>query len=250
MIRVRASLGRFVGARRGDASAGERNETPGPLKTLTARYAEGSLLRTRRAYDSGSGAERRVALEALAADRLPFEEYVLELALLGLHGRKHSLEEYAVALGTYTDRRVEIAVLSNAEFDLGAPGPANADGAFGRLVLAAEGTEARVEIPAGLSPWLHQFTVAHELGHLAAAHPPQIPGSPLPPAREAQDAGAEGRDGSPRRLARKPPLVSGVPPEALNGLHEAEADLRAQYAIITGSLGGMTVQTSRLSQIG
>jgi hypothetical protein len=54
----------------------------------------------------------------------------------------------------------------------------------------------------------------------------------------------------PHRLARKPPLVSGLPPEALDDLYEAEADLRAQYAIITSSLGPVAAQTSRLSQIG
>lgn len=249
-MQVRASLARFVGGRRGDdAYARKRTETPGILKAITVWYAEGSVLRVRKAYDSGSGEEQRVALEALAADRLPFEEYVLELTLLGLHGRKHSLEEYAAALGAYIERRVEIAVLSNAEFDLGARGLTNAPVGFGRLVYAAEGTEVRVEVPAGLSPWLHQFTAAHELGHLAAAHPP-IPASPLARAREAQDTGTQGRYEPQRRLARKSPLISSLPPEALNGLHEAEADLRAQYAIITCSLGTMTVETSRLSQIG
>lgn len=248
MIRVRASLGRFVGAWRGDAPARGRGGATGLLKGLAARRADGSLLRARRAYESGGEEERRAALEALAARRLPFEEYVLELAMLGLRGRRHSTGEYAAAIGARLRKSVEIAVLSEAEFELGARGAADVDGSFGRLVFAPEGDEVRVEVPAGLSPWLHQFTVAHELGHLAAAHPPRVQASPSGAVRRTGVAGWA--DVWPRRLARKPPLVSGLPPEALDGLYEAEADLRAQYAIITGALGPVTVQTSRLSQIG
>jgi hypothetical protein len=239
MIRVRTSLGRFAGASRGDALRWGRGGATGLLKGLAARRAGGALARVESAFESGSDEERRAALEALASERLPFEEYVLELTLLGLRGRKHSPDEYAAALGTRVRKRVGISVLSNAEFFLGADDAVDVDGSFGRLVFAAEGDEARIEVPAGLSPWLHQFTVGHELGHLAAGHPPRT------------TAGAQSRAEPPlHRLARRPPLVSGLPPDALDDLYEAEADLRAQYAIITGSLGPVAAQTSRLSQIG
>ena len=227
----------------------QRSRAPGLLARLAARRAESPLLRVRRAYDDpGLEGQRRAALEALASHRLPFEEYVLELALLDLRGRKFSPEGYAAALGSHIHKRVEIAVLSKAEFELGAHQGAEVDGSFGRLVFVAEDDEVRVEVPAGLSPWLHQFTVSHELGHLAAGHPPRVP---IPSSiTQPRETAVNRAEPSPNRLARKPPIVTGLQSEALDSLYEAEADLRAQYAIITGSLGPVTVQTSRLSQIG
>jgi hypothetical protein len=248
MSRVRANQGRFAGAWRGDAPESDRGGATGLLNALTVRGAVRPLARVQRAYEAGSEAEKRVAVEALAAERLPFEEYVLELTLLGLRDRKHSPDEYAAALGPRVRKRVGISVLSNAEFELGAEDAVDIDGSFGRLVFVPESDEVRVEVPAGLSPWLHLFTVGHELGHLAAAHPPRVAASS---SAAAEVAGTEGRaQPLPHRLARKSPLVSGLPPEALDDLYEAEADLRAQYAIITSSLGPVAAQTSRLSQIG
>lgn len=214
---------------------------------LTAGGVESSLEQVEEAYASGSQEDRQRYIQELAAHRLPFEEYVRELAVLGLRNREYSTEDYAVALGDRIGRRVEISRLSEAEYSLGSYSAADAGDSFGRLVFVPGAPEIQVEIPVGLSPWLHRFTVGHELGHLAAAHPPRI-------FTVASGAGLADSnidiESPPVRLARRPPLLEGdLPRAALETLYEEEADLRAQYAIITGNLGPTVAQTSKLSQI-
>lgn len=215
--------------------------------SFTIRHEEASLIRVKQAYSAGSEEEQHLAVSALAASRLTFEEYVRELAVLGLRKREHSAEDYAAALGTRIGRQVGISVLSKAEYMWGGHSAADVEDSFGRLVFVPQSTEIRVEVPEDLSPWLHHFTVGHELGHLAAAHPPLL-------STVGASAGTGSSAGSgfvpPVRLARKPPLLAGdLPPEGLVMLYEAEADLRAQYAIITGNLGPVVTQNSKLSQI-
>lgn len=228
--------------------AGKRGKAAkifGTLVTLVPRRREReSLASVTEAYEAGSAESYDRALDGLAAERLPFEEYVRELAMLGLHDRTHTTDQYAAALEDRLRYRIKISILSNAEFAKESEDPAYSSEALGRLIFIPRTRDVSVEVPAGLSPWLHQFTIAHELGHLAAAHPPRKNGDRDEPAD---------RDGtsSPRpRLARKPPLTSGLSPRVLEDLYEAETDLRAQYAIFTASLGPVAVRTSKLTQIG
>lgn len=214
---------------------------------LAAGGVESALKQVEVAYASDSQEDRQHSIQELAAHRLPFEEYVRELAVLELRNQEYSTDDYAVALGSRIGRRVEISRLSEAEYTLGSYAAADADDSFGRLVFVPGKPEIRVEVPVGLSPWLHQFTVTHELGHLAAAHPPRI--STVSPGAGPAESNID-IEPPPVRLARRPPLLEGdLPSEALVALYEAEADLRAQYAIITGNLGPVVARTSKLSQI-
>ena len=207
------------------------------LSWLRLRTSPNVVDRIWEAYEDGSERERLGAVAALAAERLSYEEFVMELSLLHLRDRPYSCHDYARNLSQYLGRSIEISVLSNAEFARPQQDIIGDDGSsFGRLVLIQDRDDLYIEVPCSLSPWLLQYTVFHELGHLAAGHPPRTAdGVRLPP--------------SGRQLARRPPLVSGLPQKALEDLYEAEADLRAEYAIITGSLGPIAVQTARLSQI-
>ena len=215
------------------------------MRRLDPRRADESLLaRVMGEYKSGSVESYARAVDTMAAQRLSFEEYVLELALLGLHGRTHTPDQYAAALGKRLRLGIRISVLSNAEFIRGSGDAVVSGGSLGRLIRIPNMQDVSVEVPTGLSPWLHQFTIAHELGHLAAAHPAPI-------TVEGGELTAHFAIQPPRRrLARKPPLTSGLPPQILEDLYEAEADLRAQYTIVTASLGPVAVGTSRLTQIG
>ena len=214
-------------------------------KYLTAGGETSSLKQVEEAYVSGTEENRQRYIQELAAHRLPFEEYVRELAVLNLRKREYSTEDYAKALGDRIGRRVDILRLSEAEYTLGCYPAADTGASFGRLVFVPGMPEIRVEVPVGLSPWFHQFTVGHELGHLAAAHPPRT----VVPGTDPTDSNIDIKPPS-LRLARRPPLLGGdLPHEALIALYEAEADLRAQYAIITGNLGPAVAQTSKLSQI-
>ena len=213
------------------------------LRSLRARRDQGSSLEDLEdMYRSGSASYSQ-AVDGLAAERVPFEDYVGELAKLGLHGRTHDSDEYAAVLGVLIHRRIIIAILSNAEFARGSEGPTGSGRPLGRLIFVPGSDAVSVEVPTGLSPWLHQFTVAHELGHLAAAHPP----------RTVSERGTllerDGGELSHYRLARRPPLTSGLPDRVLADLYEAEADLRAQYAMVTASLGPVALRTSKLTQI-
>lgn len=79
---------------------------------LTAGGVKSSLEQVEEAYASGSQEDRQRSIQELAAHRLPFEEYVRELAVLGLRNREYSTEDYAAALGDRIGRRVEISRLS------------------------------------------------------------------------------------------------------------------------------------------
>lgn len=197
----------------------------------------GTLDEVRRAYAANCETTQVAAVEALATERLPYEEYVLELTLLGLRDGPYSGDDYARGLGRYLGWSISIAVLSNAQFLQTNARLAGRGASFGRLTFSEHSDEASIELPGSLSPWLHEHTLFHELGHLAAGHPPRLlsGGHRLEPPHEY--------------LARREPLVSGLPQQALDDLYEAEADLRAEYAIITGSLGQVAIQTSRLTQI-
>jgi hypothetical protein len=203
------------------------------MKGLLNRRPANPFVRLQRACADGAPeSQRREAVAALAEARLPYEEWALELTLLGLNDRPYDCARYSAALGGHLNRRFVVRELDPSRF-------ANEGSSLGlgRLVYEEGADDAIVEVPRGLRPYLYEFTVFHELSHAAAGHPPrcQKTGERLPPPRA--------------RLARRDPLVDGLPQDVLDELYEAEADLRAEYAVVTGSLGSVALQTARLSQI-
>lgn len=201
---------------------------------LPAYHPEPDLDPVRLAYDERTAPEerarRRRAVEGFVARRLPLEEYVRELALLGLKGEPHLAEDYVRALSEY--REVPIFLTR-----IGAPGD---DSFVGRTEYGPAGITIRIP-PRIKSWWLYQYTAFHEAGHVAADHPPRfVRGGTAPP----------GELRLPRkRLARRPPVEEGLPEEALLDLYEAEADLRAEYAMLTSSLGPAALEAPKLNQV-
>jgi hypothetical protein len=170
---------------------------------------------------------------AFVASLIPYEEYVRELALLGLKGTPFTGDAYSEALANKLDVRIRILRPTNVALERRQ---------LGRTTRHPDSGDVTVEIPVRLGRgWLYNYTLLHELGHVAAGHPP------LPPdLDEATLADLEPPD---ERLARKAPLTSGLPKGALGDLYEAEAELRAQHGMLAGSLGELALGTERLNQV-
>ncbi len=80
---------------------------------------------------------------------------------------------------------------------------------------------AVILVPSSLPPIVCTLAVYHELGHVAAGHPVEVWEGGTKTGRLEQVN---------RRLARRPPLED-------RRLCEQEADLRAVYSLLAGSLG-------------
>lgn len=206
------------------------------LKLLRAAYED--LRSARQTCDEGEAEHAtrtwRTACRDFAAQALPYEEYIRELAMLGLRGRPHAGEDYRAALEAYLGLRIAIVRPPNVAFG------ANSR-VLGRTSYGPGLREVTVEIPRRLSWWLYQYTLLHELGHVAAGHPPCSP-------NEHTGEIALGNP-PPERLARKHPLTKGLAAEAFKDLYEAEAELRVEHAFLAGALGQGALATDKLTQV-
>ena len=158
--------------------------------------------------------------------RLPtYEDFLAELALLGLRGRPFATGRYARALGYHLGcqvrmRRVsevagltepELCILKRRLIEEGLMGTTRCFGGHDPprfLVVVAD----------DLDGFLYEHTVFHELGHIAAGHFPA------------------------RGLSRVKPVSDPV-------LREEEADLRARYAMLAGSTAELSLQKDSLNRL-
>ena len=205
------------------------------VRRLRAAYEDLRLARKRaapRPVQAAEAAWRAVVSEAVAG-LVPYEEYVRELSLLGLKGVPFTGDVYSEALATKLGVLIRTVRPTNVAMDRRE---------LGRATWTAKPPELLVEVPVRLGRgWLYQYTLLHEMGHIAAGH------SPLPV--DLPDDAPVALDPPPKRLARKPPLTQGLPKGALRDLYEAEAELRAQHGMLAGSLGELSLGTERLNQV-
>lgn len=212
--------------------------SPGSLGVSSQRA---HLQQVAEAYSTGTSAQRATAVATLAEDRLPYEEYIRQLALLGLHKSDNSLEDHSEALGRKIGCSIHVRRVSTWEYERNKlPGTAHMD-SLGRLVLIPGSTDVYIEVPSSLSPWLYHYVVRHEFGHLSCSHPLRV--------SDADSSGTAWTHPPTDRLCRNAPIVSELPEQALIDLYEAEADLCAEYGMMTASFGADAVETTRLSQI-
>jgi hypothetical protein len=148
------------------------------------------------------------------------EEFQAELALLGLSGREFGPREYAEILGEKLGMKITICVLSDEHYPELTHKMARA-GKVAELSYSEDLLGAVILVPSSLPPIVCTLSVYHELGHVAAGHPPEV-----------WEGGARtGRlEQVPRRLARRSPVED-------RAFREQEADLRAVYSLLAGSLG-------------
>lgn len=144
------------------------------------------------------------------------EEFQEELVVLGLSGKKFSPEDYAEALEQHLGVKISLCVFSDEDH----PELKQAlvrSGKVAECCYSREQKAAAVLVPASLPLLARTLALYHELGHLAAG-----------------DLTIKLSENSPEalalRLACKPPLSD-------EELREREAGLRAQYALLAGSLG-------------
>ncbi len=148
------------------------------------------------------------------------EEFQAELALLGLSGREFGPREYADILGEKLEMQITICVLPDQHYPELTHRMARA-GKVAELSYSEDFSGAVILVPSSLPPIVRTLSVYHELGHVAAGH-----------SVEVWEGGAKtGRfEHGPQRLARRPPIED-------RRLCEQEADLRAVYSLLAGSLG-------------
>jgi hypothetical protein len=148
------------------------------------------------------------------------EDFQAELALLGLSGREFGTREYAEILGETLEMEITICVLPDDHYPELTRKMARA-GKLAELTYSTNPLGAVILVPSSLPPIVRTLSVYHELGHVAAGHPVEV-----------WEGGAKtGRlEHVPRRLARRPPVED-------RRLCEQEADLRAVYSLLAGSLG-------------
>ncbi len=148
------------------------------------------------------------------------EEFQGELALLGLSGREFVPREYAEILGEKLGIEITICVLPDDHYPELTLKMARA-GKVAELSYSEDLLSATILVPSSLPSIVRTLSVYHELGHVAAGHP-----------LEVWEGGTRTNqlEGVPRRLARRPPVED-------RALCEQEADLRAVYSLLAGSLG-------------
>ena len=156
------------------------------------------------------------------ADLLSPEDFQSELALVGLSGAVFNPHDYASALKDHLSLKINLCTIPDVDH----PGLTRSWALSGRLAelrYVERTRSAVILVPESLPPLARTLTLYHELGHIAAGdHRLQRQG----------DGGAErgSRLEANERLAYRAPLDT-------EQLREREADLRALYALIAGSLG-------------
>jgi hypothetical protein len=157
-------------------------------------------------------------------DRRPFltpEQFQEELEILGLSGVSFGPEDYMLALSDYLGISISVHVIQD-ETCPELSRQLALSGRLGEVRFSEEIGVAAIFLPSSLPPLVSDLTLLHELGHLAA-------GDLL-----VAHGGEEDRrlySGLRRsRLAQARPFAS-------EQLREQEANLRASYALVAGSLG-------------
>ena len=148
------------------------------------------------------------------------EEFQAELAILGLSGREFGPREYAEILGEKLEMDITICVLADEHYPELTRKMARA-GKVAELSYSEDLLGAVILVPSSLPPIVRTLSVYHELGHVAAGHPVEV---------WEGDAKTGRLEHVGRRLARRPPVED-------RRLCEQEADLRAVYSLLAGSLG-------------
>ncbi|MDP9474277.1 MAG: hypothetical protein M3R38_00985 [Actinomycetota bacterium] len=170
---------------------------------------------------------------------LTFDQFVYELALLRLKGTHFTAADYAHALAKRLGTPVRLQTLTS--YVSLAPDSLEAravrrdlaiSGHMGVTVMTHDegaGTVSYLILYLDdLDWWLREHTLFHELGHVAAGHHRAMPSVP--------------------RNVR--PLVSRIaerPPVSDLRLQEDEADLRANYSLLAGSLGELSTRKRSLA---
>ena len=178
-----------------------------------------TLTAVTRALDATRASGRPSSVGSLT---LP-EEFELELQELGLSGKTFGPRDYAQALERYLGIRIVLELMNDRHH----PQFLERLGASQRLAethYLPERAAAVVLLPASLPPYMLAYTMFHELAHLAT-------GDHLI-ASEAVG----------RRLACRPPLQDEVS-------REREADLRAAYAVVAGTLGPQNPYAKALHEV-
>lgn len=177
------------------------------------------------------------ALRSAAEMTMPPGAYVAELGRLGLRGKAHTGYMYARRL---LEEHLGYSEVRFERFE--SPGR---DAELGRIEYVGDAEVVRIRVASFLQIWtpIH-YTVCHEAAHPAAGH------VSLEMLRSIRDhgIGAEARAISDRRLARQPPLLTGAAPEVLHALHEAEANLRAEYGILHMTLDYLALEAETPGQ--
>lgn len=171
------------------------------------------LTRARRFLSSSDGAISDAARRFLTP-----EEFQVELAILGLSGKEFHPTDYAVALEDYLGLRIAISVIPDAHYPEIARMLAQR-GSMAQLRYREDPPGAAIFVLSSLPPIVRTLSLYHELGHLAA-------GDPLGARRYGPAVGQP----VGMRLARRPPLLDEED-------REKEADMRAVYSLLAGSLG-------------
>ena len=169
---------------------------------------------------------------------LSFEQFVYELALLRLKGTHFSAEDYARALAKFLGTPIRLQTLTDhVSLD-----PDSLEARAVRRDLAISGHMGQTKMmhdDAGnvsylilylddLHWWLREHTLFHELGHVAAGHYRAVPSVPT-------------------KVQTRVPRVAERAPVADHCLQEDEADLRANYSLLAGSLGELSTRKRSLS---
>lgn len=170
--------------------------------------------------------------------RLTFEQFVYELALLGLKDVHFSAEDYARALARFMRTPVRLQTLTGY-VNLG---PDSLEARAVRRDLAASGhmgltkmtydDEGNVSYDIlyldDLDWWLREHTLFHELGHVAAGQHRAVPSVPS-------------------KVRPRVPRLTERAPARDDRAREDEADLRANYSLLAGSLGELSTRKRSLS---
>lgn len=191
--------------------------------------------------DSGQKATRKAARKAarlwgLGRQREPTstrplltpEEFQEELVMLGLSGKKFSPGDYAEALERHLEVRISLCIFQDEDHPELTRALARS-GKVAECCYSQEQQAAAILVPSSLPLLARTLALHHELGHLAAG---DLTGGPSEnsPEELPEDLPESPSGNSTPRLARKPPLGD-------EELRERETDLRAQYALLAGSLG-------------
>ncbi len=161
-----------------------------------------------------------------------FEQFVHELALLGLKGAHLTAENYAAALARYLHTPIRIDTITNHV----SLNPVSLEARSLRRELADKGHMGATKLLAAdgelsylilylddLDWWLREHTLFHELGHIAAGHFREM-------------------DSMPSGTRSLVPKLADQPPVKDPDLWEVEADLRANYSLLAGSLGELSLR--------
>lgn len=198
-----------------------------------ARYLYAVLERARNTWRALTDHEGERAGTPACRYLLSPEQFQEELAILRLSGQRYTPEEYAEALGSYLGISIMIHVIPDSDYPELSRRLA-LSGRLGELRYAEELGLAAIFVPGSLPPLILTLTVLHELGHLAA-------GDLLIRAEEGCDEASSERaevEAFPTaRIRRGNKLAKGLP-FADEEAREQEANLRASYALLSGSLGG------------